>query len=270
MIWSIGEILERIGLTSNSVGYAFSGGGARGFSHIGVLKAFEQFGIRPDVMAGVSAGSVAAVLYGAGLTPDDMAACFKDLSKMRSFVSFKMPGNSLMKIDKFGKLIESWLPVRNLEDLEIPTVVCATDFQHCKSIGWAKGEIVPRVLASCAIPIVFQPIRIDGGVFVDGGVLRNLPAWAVRKYCKTLYGINCSPLNTVWKDPLEHSIIEVALRTYRLMSKNNMVGDAKMCDVLINLRGAHAIGVFDLDKFDQTVQLGYETACRVLERVKKA
>lgn len=140
MIWSIGEILEKIGLTSNSIGYAFSGGGARGFSHIGVIKAFEEFGLRPNVMAGVSAGSVAAVMYGAGLSPDDIATCFKDFSKMRSFVSFKMPGNSLMKIDKFGKLIESWLPVRNLEDLQIPTIVCATDFQHCKSIGWAKGR----------------------------------------------------------------------------------------------------------------------------------
>lgn len=266
MIWSIGEILEKIGIVSNSVGYAFSGGGARGFSHIGVLKAFEQFGIRPNVMSGVSAGSVAAVMYGAGLSPDDMAQCFKDMSSLSSFVSLKVPDNSLMRIDKFGKLIESWLPVRNLEDLQIPTIVCATDFQHCKSIGWGKGEIVPRVLASCAIPIVFQPVKINDGVFVDGGVLRNLPAWAVRKYCKTLYGINCSPINAVWEDPLKHNIIDVALRTYRMMSKSNMVNDAKICDVLINLRGAHAIGTFDISKFDHAVKMGYETACRVLER----
>lgn len=265
MIWSIGEILEKIGIVSNSIGYAFSGGGARGFSHIGVLKAFEKFGIYPNVMSGVSAGSVAAVMYGAGLTPDEMAECFKDMSKLGSFVTWKMPGNSLMKIDKFGKLIESWLPVRNLEDLSIPTIVCATDFQHCKSIGWGKGEIVPRVLASCSIPIIFEPVKINDGVYVDGGVLRNLPAWAVRKYCKTLYGINCSPLNTVWEDPLNHNIMEVALRTYRIMSKSNMANDAKMCDVMINLKGAHKIGTFDLSKFDHTVNLGYETACRVLE-----
>lgn len=266
MIWSIGGILEKIGLTANSVGYAFSGGGARGFSHIGVIKALEQFDIHPNVMAGVSAGSVAAVMYGAGLTPDDMTKCFKEFSKISSYASWKVPGNSLMKIDKFGKLLESWLPVRYLEQLQIPTIVCATDFQHCKSIGWGKGEIAPRVLASCSIPIVFEPVKINDGIYVDGGVLRNLPAWAVRKYCKTLYGINCSPLNPVWGDPSKHNILDIALRSYHMMSKTNMVEDARKCDVLINLRGAHAIGTFDISKLDKAVNLGYETACRVLER----
>lgn len=270
MIWNIGEILEKIGISSNSIGYAFSGGGARGFSHIGVLKALEQFGIRPNVMSGVSAGSVAAVMYASGLTPDEMAECFKNLPNLTNFVTWKIPGNSLMKIDKFGRLIESWLPVKYLEELEVPTIVCATDFQHCKAIGWGKGEIVPRVLASCSIPIVFEPIRINDGVYVDGGVLRNLPAWAIRKYCKTLYGINCSPLNPVWEDPDKHNILDVALRTYRIMSKSNMAIDAKMCDVLFNLKGAHKIGTFDISKFDHAVNLGYETACRILAaRLKK-
>ena len=269
MIWNIEGLLEKIGLISNPVGFAFSGGGARGFSHIGVLKAFEQFGIRPNVMSGVSAGSVAAVLYGAGFTPAEMFGCFEEVTRFKELVSWKVPGNSLLKLDKFGKLIESWLPVSNLEDLKIPTIVCATDFQHSKSIGWGKGEIVPRVLASCSIPIVFEPVKINEGIYVDGGVLRNLPAWAIRKYCKTLYGINCSPLNKIWKDPEKHNLLEMALRSYHMMSKSNMVPDAKMCDVLINLRGAHAIGTFDVSKFRHIVDLGYETACRVLDRTLK-
>ncbi|MBO5445644.1 MAG: patatin-like phospholipase family protein [Muribaculaceae bacterium] len=269
MIWNIEGILEKVGLVSNSVGYAFSGGGARGFSHIGVLKAFEEFDIHPDVMAGVSAGSIAAVLYGAGLSPDDMLKCFKSVGKLNEFVSWKVPGNSVLKIDRFGRLLESWLPFRYLEDLKIPTIVCATDFGYSKSIGWGKGEIVPRVLASCSIPIAFEPVEINGGIYVDGGVLRNLPAWAVRKYCKTLYGINCSPLNIVWKGSSKHNLLEIALRSYHMMSKSNMITDAKMCDVLINLRGAHAIGTFDISKLDRSVSLGYETACRVLERTLK-
>lgn len=269
MIWSIEGILEKVGLISNPIGYAFSGGGARGFSHIGVLKAFEQFGIKPDVMAGVSAGSVVAVMYGAGMTPDDMLKCFDSVTKVNDLVSWKVPGNSVLKIDKFGKFIESWLPVRNLEDLKIPTIVCATDFRYSKSIGWGRGEIVPRVLASCSIPIAFEPVKINDGIYVDGGVLRNLPAWAIRRYCKTLYGINCSPLNTVWSDLSKHNLLDIALRSYHMMSKSNMITDAKMCDVLINLRGAHAIGTFELSKMHQSVELGYETACRILEKKLK-
>lgn len=266
MIWNISEIFNKISLFDDSVGFAFSGGGARGFSHIGVLKALEQFGVYPNVMSGVSAGSVAAVMYASGMSPDDMEHCFADLNKVREFVTFKLPGNSLLKIDKFGKLIESWLPVRNLEDLKIPTIVCATDFQHCKSVGWSKGEIVPRVMASCSIPIVFEPVKINDGVYVDGGVLRNLPAWAIRKYCKTLYGLNCSPFYNVWKDPTKHNLIDITLRTYHLMTKTNLVEDAKMCDVLINLKGAHAINTFDISKMHKTVQLGYDAACRILEK----
>lgn len=267
MIWKIDGILEKVGLRSNTIGYAFSGGGARGLSYIGMLKAMEEFGLHPNVLAGVSAGSVAAVLYGAGLSPHDMLHCFEDLGKIGEFTSWKVPGNSLMKIDKFGRLIESWLPVKNLEDMAIPTIVCATDFQHSKSIGWGKGEIIPRVLASCSIPIVFEPVKINDGVYVDGGVLRNLPAWAIRKYCKTLYGLNCSPYYRSSKDVAKQNLLEIALRSYQLMSKANMVNDAKLCDHMINLRGAHAIGVFDVSKMHKAVQLGYETASRKLESI---
>ncbi|MDE6335739.1 MAG: patatin-like phospholipase family protein, partial [Muribaculaceae bacterium] len=73
MVFKIDGFLERLGIRKEStVGIALSGGGAKGFSHIGVLKAFEHFGIRPDVLSGVSAGSIAASLYGAGLSPDDI------------------------------------------------------------------------------------------------------------------------------------------------------------------------------------------------------
>ncbi|MDE6400923.1 MAG: patatin-like phospholipase family protein, partial [Muribaculaceae bacterium] len=73
MTFKIDGILERLGIRKeHSVGIAMSGGGAKGFSHIGVLKAFEQFGIKPDVLSGVSAGSIAVAMYGSGLSTDDM------------------------------------------------------------------------------------------------------------------------------------------------------------------------------------------------------
>lgn len=266
MIWKIEGLLEKIGFVSNSVGLALSGGGARGFSHIGVFKAFEEFGVVPSILSGVSAGSIAAAMYGSGMSPKEMAECFIDFNKINDFISWRLPGNSLMKLDKFGKLLESWLPVRNLEDMKIPTIVCATDFEHGKSVGWSKGEIVPRVLASCSIPIIFEPVKIKETYYVDGGVLRNLPAWAIRNYCKTLYGINCSPLSRVWKNPDKQNLIDVTLRSYQMMTKANTLQDINICDHVIHLRGAHAIGTFDVSKMQKTITLGYDTACRVLEK----
>ena len=264
LIMKFDGLLERFGFASDkSVGLALSGGGAKGFSHIGVLMAFERFGIRPDVMAGVSAGAIAGVLYGAGLTPADMIKCFTDASKFGDFTEWAIPREGFLKLDRFGKLLEEWLPVKYLEELKIPMMVCATDIDHGKSVGWRKGEIVPRVLASCSIPIVFNPKVINGVNYVDGGVLHNLPAWAIRKYCTTLYGCNCSPLREYNKD--KKTIIDIAYRTFHLMLKANTPQDIRLCDHIIRISNMHRVSTFDLSSLRKCVMAGYDAACRVLD-----
>ena len=148
MALKIDSLLERVGLRTGPVtGLALSGGGAKGFSHIGVLMAFERCGLKPDILSGVSAGSIASVLYGAGLKPTEIIKCFTDASKFADFTEWSIPKEGFLKLDRFGRLLEEWLPVKNLEDLKIPVIVCATDLDHGKSVGWSKGEIVPRVIA---------------------------------------------------------------------------------------------------------------------------
>lgn len=267
MAWKIEHILERFGISrEQSIGLALSGGGAKGLSHIGVFKAMEQFNMKPHVMSGVSAGSIAAVMYAAGLTPDEMMECFSQAS-LGDFMEWSLPKRGFMKLDRFAKQLESWLPVHNLEELNIPTIVCATDFDHGKSVGWGKGEIVPRVIASCSIPIVFNPVRINGVNYVDGGVLRNLPAWAIRDYCDTLFGVNCSPLGKF--SPSKAGIIDISYRTFKLMMKANVPQDIRLCDHLIRIEQIDQVRVFDLKALKKAVTLGYDSACRVLEEINK-
>ncbi len=265
----IDGLLERIGLAKATprTGVAFSGGGAKGFTHIGAMMAFESFGVDIDIVSGVSAGSIACTLYAAGLTPNEIISCFGEYDKFSYFTEFTIPKTGLFKIDKFGKLLDSWLPVKNLEDLKIPTVICATDFDAGKSIGWSKGEIVPRVLASCSIPIIFHPVKINGVNYVDGGVLRNLPAWAIRKHCKTLYGLNCSPLQRNYK--YKPSLIDITLRTYSLMSKSNTLQDLNLCDYVVRTTGNSQFGTFELHALEKAVKIGYEATCKVLEKALK-
>lgn len=258
-------LFERIGFRRNdSLGLALSGGGARGFSHIGVIMALEEFGIRPNVLSGVSAGSIAAVLYGSGLSPYEMRECFRETSKFQDYREWSIPKDGIFKLTKFAKLLESWLPVSNLEDLKIPTVICATNIDKGTQVGWAKGEIVPRVLASCSIPIVFKPVRINGSHYVDGGVLHNLPAWAIRDYCKTLFGSNCSPLDTSYR--YKDSMLDIALRTFSLVMKSNVLQDIKLCDYVFIPREISRNKTFDLKSLDKNIMYGYEAACRVLEK----
>ncbi len=262
----IDGILERLGLANPpKVGFAFSGGGSKGFTHIGALMAFERFGIKPDIMSGVSAGSIAAVLYGAGLTPREMMECFEESSKFGDFTEWNIPRTGFLNLSRFGKLLDSWLPVQNLEELKIPTVVCATDLDKGSSIGWSKGEIVPRVLASCSIPIIFNPQKINGVHYVDGGVLRNLPAWAIRKYCKKLYGLNCSPIRRNYS--YRASLTDIMLRTYNLMSKANTLQDLNLCDYVIQQDDSEQFGTFDLRSLQKAVMAGYDRACIVLEEI---
>ncbi|MCM1377244.1 MAG: patatin-like phospholipase family protein [Clostridium sp.] len=268
MFWRIDGLLEKIGLVEKPlVGLALSGGGAKGFSHIGVLMAFESFGLKPGVLSGVSAGSIAAVLYAAGLSPADIIECFSETNKFGDFTEFIIPKSGIFRLDKFGTLLDSWLPVKDLSELTIPTVVCATDFDRGRSVGWSKGEIVPRVLASCSIPVVFPPVHINGVHYVDGGVLRNLPAWAIRDYCKTLYGVNCSPLKPDYK--YKSSILDIAYRSYQLMAKSNTLQDIHLCDHVISLPQVSNVGIFALRALRDVVNTGYDTACRVLEKSLK-
>ncbi len=262
-ITGIDEIITRIIKPADSIGIAFGGGGARGFCHIGVIRAFENFGLSPVVISGVSAGSIAAVMYGSGMSSNEIQECFAGSSKLNHYTSWQIPKKSLMSIEKFGRLIESWLPVKRLEDLKIPTVICATDFDHGKSIGWAKGEILPRVMASCSIPVIFPPQIINGVHYVDGGVLRNLPAWAIRKYCKVLFGSNCSPLNRNFK--YKGGITETALRSYQLMTKANTLQDINLCDYMIQPTELTDVGTFEVSRLNEAVEIGYAAASKALE-----
>lgn len=265
MALKIDSILERIGFRKDhTIGLALSGGGAKGFSHIGVLMAFERSGIKPDIMSGVSAGSIASVLYSAGLRPNDIIKCFTDASKFADFTEWAIPKEGFLKLDRFGKLLDEWLPVKYLEELRIPTVVCATDLQRGKSVGWSKGEIVPRVVASCSIPIIFNPKVINGVQYVDGGVLRNLPAWAIRPYCKTLYGCNCSPMRSASNGT--KTLLDIAYRSYHLMNKANVPQDIRLCDHVIQVYDVSHVSIFDLAALQKCVMAGYEAAMKVLEK----
>lgn len=248
-----------------TIGYALGGGGAKGFSHIGVMMAMEKYGIKPDIISGVSAGSIAGVLYAAGLTPLDIKECFLEANKFGDFTEWAIPKDGLFKLDKFAKLLDSWLPVKMLEELNIPTVVCATNLTRGTQVGWSKGEIVPRVVASCSIPIVFKPVRINGEYYVDGGILHNLPAWAIRQECDVLFGSNCSPLDRKYK--YKNSIIDIAMRSFDLGMKSNVIHDMSLCDYVIKPDALSSKKTFDLSGLDQNIKLGYDAASRILEDI---
>lgn len=236
------------------LGIALSGGGARGLAHAGALAAIEEAGLKPDLLAGVSAGSLAAVLYAAGNSPRHIVEIFTDRG-FRDFVEFRPHHGGIFGVDPFRRFIaENIRPYENLEDMPLKVYIGATDFDHGVPVEFHEGCIIDRVMASCAIPIVFKPVNIDGVNYVDGGVLRNHPAWIIRDKCETLIGINVSPLKP---RPGASSFVDVAMRTYNLMAKANQIADMKLCDVSVETPEIASYRTFDLSAVRSLYLSGY-------------
>ena len=124
--------------------YRVGGGGAKGFAHVGALKAMEELGIRPDIISGTSAGAVIAVLYADGYSPDEILDLFSGLS-FNDLAEITLPRSCFFKIDRFKHFLQKSLRAVNIEDLSIPVVVTATDLDHGKYVAWRSGEIAERL-----------------------------------------------------------------------------------------------------------------------------
>lgn len=249
------------------LGVALSGGGARGFAHVGALKALEEAGMKPDVIAGVSAGAVAAVMYAAGVPLDEMLSLFTSTK----FTDFARPslihGDGMFSLMRFKQFIEEATGIDRLENLRIPTYVGVTDLDHGEPAEFHEGPLGERVVASCSIPIVFSPVEIDGIHYVDGGVLRNLPAWIIREKCETLIGINVSPLRTI---EYRKSFLDIGMRTYNLMAKANQQQDMDICDHVIITPELIHYQVFNLKDIHKAYLSGYAAAHRAIRQWLRA
>ncbi len=245
------------------IGVALSGGGARGFAHIGALHALQDLGLEPEVVAGVSAGSVAAAFFSAGLLDrkDDKLLELFNGGKFTDFVRPILPRDGFFNLDKFIHRLEKTIPYKNIEDLPIKTLICATDLDSGTKEVFERGPLAPRVAASCCVPIVFEPVEIEGRRYVDGGVLRNLPAYAIRHLCDFLIGINCSPMG---ESAPPKGIVDIAKRSYRIMSKNNITADLEMCDAVVTLSETANHQTFDLHDLELLIHSGYLSTLKQL------
>lgn len=247
------------------LGIALSGGGARGFAHAGALKAIEEAGLKPDVIAGVSAGSVISVLYASGMRPDAMMKLFEG-AKFTDYAKLNGRGG-LFHIGKFKDFILKNLnDYTRIEELPLPTYIGVTNLDEGVPAEFHSGDIGNVMLASCSIPIVFLPVEIDGVQYVDGGVLHNLPSWVIRDKCDFLIGINCSPLLT---ERAGKSMMDIALRTFNLMSKANQADDMAMCDLAIELRDIAHYKVFNLKDIRKVFISGYASTRRALKSLDR-
>ncbi|HRR50049.1 MAG TPA: patatin-like phospholipase family protein [Bacteroidales bacterium] len=244
------------------LGIALSGGGVKGFAHAGALKAIEEFGIRPEIISGTSAGAIVGAMYASGLPPEKIIEIFRN-RYINNFIEFTLPKAGLFGTAGFIKFLDENIPAKTFEELKIPLLVVATDFDHGKSVVFSSGELINKVMASACVPVFFKPITIDGINYVDGGLFMNFPVSVIRKDCEKVIGINVSPLIA---DKYSKSIIGVVERTYHYIFRANTILEKRLCDVLVEVEEAMQFKVFDLDKVDKIFELGYQVMKSKLEQ----
>lgn len=243
-------------------GVILSGGGARGFAHAGILKAINEAGIYPEVISGVSAGAIVGALYADGYTPDEILNIFSRQKSFFKFVKMTVPHKGMFRTVGLRENLEKNLRAKKFSELKIPLFVAATNLNKARVEYFHEGEIVRSVLASSAIPVLFEPVEIEGDQYVDGGVIDNFPVKPVREDCRKLVGISLNPLH-----PEEdiNSLFKIAERTFHLSVSSNIDQKIRMCDMVFEPEQLGSYGLLDASKGMEMFRMGYETASEYLK-----
>ena len=243
------------------IGLALSGGGIRGISHAGVLMAMEELNIKPEIISGVSAGSIVGALYADGHKPIEIAQMFEDIS-FKKMTKLDVPDGGFFSIAPFARFLGRKLKAKTFEELNIPLRVVATNFDTGVPETFSEGNLLKPVMASSSIPVLFTPQKINNNYYVDGGLLKNFPVSTIRKECDLLIGINVGPLVA---QKYKVNIMDVAFRTYHFMFRANTLADKALCDILIEPENIYDFDLFETDKVMEIFDLGYQKAMEVLK-----
>lgn len=162
------------------IGLALGGGFARGIAHIGVLKALEEEGIRPDVIAGTSVGALIGAAYCSGLSVADLEGVAKRV-RFRDFARWTLSRYGFATNQRMITFLNTVLKAKTFEELRIPLAVTATDFSTGAGVVFRSGGLIDPVRASCAYPGMFLPVHINGQWLVDGMLAHAVPTRPLRE-----------------------------------------------------------------------------------------
>ena len=238
-----------------------SGGGVRGLAHIGAIKALNEKGIFPDVIAGASAGALIATLYADGYTPDEIMALFKE-KELLKYVEIIIPKTSLVKMTGIIKLFNKHLRAKTFEELKIPVIIAASNISKGQIEYFSQGELLKPLIASASIPVLFNPVKINEDYYVDGGLLDNFPIKSVEKDAEKIIGVDVCPIN--YQDKFT-SIKSIAVRSFYLAINRNVEIESKRCDLFIALDKLNLYGILDVKKNEEIYTLGYTETKKALK-----
>ena len=244
-----------------AIGIAISGGGTRGAAHLGVIKALEEAGVTFSAISGTSAGAIVGALYSYGYSIPEILQVLKEI-KVYKLIKPALSWKGILKMDTVYKQLEKYLPERSFTALKVPLHIAATNLKTGKTDFFDQGDLVGALCASSCIPVLFDPVSYNGGSYIDGGILCNLPVQPLKNSCRYIIGSHCNPVDEDFTATNARRVLE---RTMLLAISCNVYNKRSECDIFIEPKGIEKYKVLDLSTIDKVFQLGYEEGVRQIE-----
>jgi len=249
------------------IGLALSGGAVRGAAHVGVLRVLHRNGIRPDFVAGSSAGAVVGSAYAAGVEPDQLEEIAEELdwsSWARPTLRLKM---SLFDSQPTGRFLRDRIGLTTFEELEIPFAAVCCDVSTGEVVALTSGDLVQAVRASSAIPGLFPPQERDGRLLVDGGIVDDLPVDVVREMgAEFVIAVDLLPPSKEPRRP--ENLFEIWQQSLHCMIINNHP-DPSEIDCLIVPEVGH-LSFSNFERADELLDLGEAAAEAAMPALRRA
>ena len=250
------------------LGLALGGGAARGFAHIGVIQVLEEAGLRPDFVAGTSAGSVVAALYASGKTGAQLQQIGESMEEA-AITDWTLPvfNSGILRGDALAKYVNQQVGGRSIENMTVPLGIVATDLYSGEMMVFQRGDTGLAVRASSAVPAIFQPVKISGRSYVDGGLVSPVPVRAARRMgAQVVLAIDItSPPDSSGSD----NTITVLLQTASIMGKSINAFELKEADVVVR-PDLRAVSSADFSSRKKAIEAGRRAMLELLPQLRAA
>jgi len=253
------------------IALVLGGGAARGFAHVGVIRALEQEKIPIDMVVGTSVGGLIGAIYASDLSSFDLEWTAFQLEKDDLFdfgVMNAVTGMGFAKGDKLEAWVKSHIKTTNIENMKIPFAAVATDLNWGYKVVLDSGSVARAIRASAAIPGVFQPVQHQGKILVDGGVVDNIPiSVAKAKGADIVIAVDIS--GNLGNTSITN-LLDVSLQATNIMFALNVEQSKKAADILLTPAGIGDIGMLDFTQKKRCMLAGIETTKQAMPAIRKA
>lgn len=235
-------------------GIALSGGGARGIAHLGVIKALEDRNYTISMISGTSAGAIIGAFYASGYSTEEILDIIIH-TKLFKVVRLAISKKGILNFNRLEKIYRKYFPSNSFENLKMPLVIAATDVSLGKTRFFSEGELIKPILASSCIPVIFKPVEFENTIYVDGGLLNNLPVEPLKEYCEYIIGSHCNPITPSFDFGNMKLILE---RSMLITISDNVRQRKTECNIFIEPPELANYGGFDVAKAKDLFQIGYD------------